>query len=321
MVQTMTLTASDVDEATAILGSLFYPTFLEPLSSPARLQAHFEITPAGPLTIGDLRFGVDVKMRCGELGAYHVDVPISGELVWSQGSSEPRLATTTTAALFQPVGDTTIDRWDADCRLLAVKIDRGALETELACMLDAPIKSPVRLRPLLDVSSGAGASWVRLLEVMTADAAQPNGLGRHPLLARSLQQNLITGLLLASDHQYSEQLHHQRPALAAPRAVRRVMDAVQADPGRPFTVADLADIAGVSRRSLQDSFKRYVGTSPMTYLRQVRLAHVHDELRRADASQTTISEIAYRGGFPHLGRFAALYRARYGVSPSQTLRD
>jgi AraC-like DNA-binding protein len=35
-------------------------------------------------------------------------------------------------------------------------------------------------------------------------------------------------------------------------------------PGKPFTVADLAAIAGVSIRCLQESFRRYVGTPPMT---------------------------------------------------------
>jgi AraC-like DNA-binding protein len=58
----------------------------------------------------------------------------------------------------------------------------------------------------------------------------------------------------------------------------------------------------------------------MTYLRQVRLALVHDNLRAADPAATTVAQVAYRYGFTHLGRFAAAYRERYDVSPSQTLR-
>ena len=34
-----------------------------------------------------------------------------------------------------------------------------------------------------------------------------------------------------------------------------------------------------------------------------------------------IGHVAYAAGFAHLGRFAAAYRARYGVPPSQTLRS
>jgi transcriptional regulator GlxA family with amidase domain len=46
--------------------------------------------------------------------------------------------------------------------------------------------------------------------------------------------------------------------------VRQAAEAMRADPERPFTVTDLAEVAGVSRRSLQQGFQRYVGMSPMT---------------------------------------------------------
>jgi transcriptional regulator GlxA family with amidase domain len=71
--------------------------------------------------------------------------------------------------------------------------------------------------------------------------------------------------------------------------------------------------------ALQAGFQLYVGMSPTTYLRQVRLDRAHDQLRQADPDQTTVAAVAHRWGFTHLGRFAGSYRARYGVSPSQTL--
>jgi AraC-like DNA-binding protein len=57
----------------------------------------------------------------------------------------------------------------------------------------------------------------------------------------------------------------------------------------------------------------------MRYLQQVRLTYVHDDLRQADPSRATVALIAHRWGFTQLGRFAAAYRAKYGVPPSQTL--
>jgi AraC-like DNA-binding protein len=85
-------------------------------------------------------------------------------------------------------------------------------------------------------------------------------------------------------------------------------------------VAGLAAIAAVSIRSLQEGFRRYFGTPPMTYLRHLRLARVHENLRHADPALHTVTEIAYHYGFTHMSRFAAEYRARYGVSPRETLR-
>ncbi|WP_238547275.1 helix-turn-helix transcriptional regulator [Actinoplanes friuliensis] len=316
----ITMTTSDVDEARTTLGEHFYSNFLEVLS-PEPWTAAFEIAPAGVVTLGDLHFGADVRIKFGELGAYHVDIPLSGELAWRQGRGDAMVATTGRAAVFQPVGDTTLERWHGDCRLLAVKIDREVLEDELARMLDERIGAPVQLGPELEMSRGPGAAWLRLARLLAADATDEHGLLRHPVLGRRMYENLVGGLLLAAPHNYRAALDNHRSGLAAPRAVRRAAEAMRADAAQPFTVADLAQIAGVSPRSLQDGFQRYLGTSPMAYLRGLRLSRAHQELREAEPGQSSVAEIAYRCGFVHLGRFAAVYRRRYGVSPSQTLRS
>jgi transcriptional regulator GlxA family with amidase domain len=73
-------------------------------------------------------------------------------------------------------------------------------------------------------------------------------------------------------------------------------------------------------RSLQEGFRQHVGVSPMAYLRRVRLEHAHAELSEPRDGQRSVAAVAHRWGFGHLGRFAAAYRERYGVSPSDTLR-
>ena len=72
---------------------------------------------------------------------------------------------------------------------------------------------------------------------------------------------------------------------------------------------------------LQESFRQHVGVPPLTYLRLLRLEGVHAELARAGPGGPGVSEVATRWGFTHLGRFAGAYRERYGVTPSQTLRE
>jgi transcriptional regulator GlxA family with amidase domain len=58
----------------------------------------------------------------------------------------------------------------------------------------------------------------------------------------------------------------------------------------------------------------------MTYLQSVRLDRAHESLRRADPTRLTVSAVAHRWGFAHLGRFASAYRLRFGEPPSETLR-
>ena len=96
------------------------------------------------------------------------------------------------------------------------------------------------------------------------------------------------------------------------------MEMIEADPER-LSVTDLASAVGVSVRGLQEGFVRHVGMSPMTYLRDVRLARAHRDLVAADPELITVASAARPWGFSHLGRFAASYQKKYGVLPSETL--
>jgi transcriptional regulator GlxA family with amidase domain len=72
---------------------------------------------------------------------------------------------------------------------------------------------------------------------------------------------------------------------------------------------------------VQEAFRRHLDTTPIGYLRRVRLERAHNDLAAADpGAGSTVAEIAARWGFAHHGRFAALYQDSYGRSPSQTLR-
>jgi AraC-like DNA-binding protein len=68
-------------------------------------------------------------------------------------------------------------------------------------------------------------------------------------------------------------------------------------------------------------FKRHLETTPLQYLRRMRLHHAHQELLAAEHHHTTVTEIAARWGFAHTGRFAVLYRQTYVQSPHTTLRS
>jgi transcriptional regulator GlxA family with amidase domain len=104
---------------------------------------------------------------------------------------------------------------------------------------------------------------------------------------------------------------------ARPRTIKRALQAIHAHPEQPLTTAALAALSGVSVRTVQEGFRRHVGMPPMAYLRDVRLAHVHDDLRTGKVR--SVAQAAHRWGFNHLGRFAAAYQHRYGVAPSATL--
>lgn len=88
-------------------------------------------------------------------------------------------------------------------------------------------------------------------------------------------------------------------------------------------VGDIAAAAGLSERGLQHLFRRTLNVTPMRYLREVRLDGAHLEFTSQDATTQSVlvHDVAQRWQFFHLGRFAAMYRARFGQSPRESLQD
>lgn len=103
------------------------------------------------------------------------------------------------------------------------------------------------------------------------------------------------------------------------RRIRRVVEHIHEHAELPLTPTDLARVADVSVRTLQESFAAVLGQSPMGYVRGVRLDRARDELR-AGVPGTSVGRVAQRWGFAHLGRFSAEYGRRFGERPSDTLR-
>jgi AraC-like DNA-binding protein len=109
------------------------------------------------------------------------------------------------------------------------------------------------------------------------------------------------------------------PRQASSKQVRRADDFIAAHASKPLRVADIAEAAGVSERSLQLSFKRELGCSPMDRVRERRLSLAFDAMRVASAG-TTVTSIAATFGFRNAGDFSVLFRQRFGHLPSEILK-
>ena len=205
-----------------------------------------------------------------------------------------------------------------DYSSLAVKIEPRALDDALEAVLGRSVGQPLALGPGIDLRTRVGAGWVRLVRLFL-DEAGPGGVASSEMVAAPLREAVLHGLLRVVDHPYREALDAPVPSFG-PAALRRVVDAVEADPARELTLTDMARIGAVSVRTLQELYRRHLDTTPTEHLRRTRLARAHHELRAADPTETTVSAVARRWGFVHIGRFARSYRERYAEAPSATLR-
>ena len=81
---------------------------------------------------------------------------------------------------------------------------------------------------------------------------------------------------------------------------------------RNLQVADLLAAAGLSRRALQDRFKRFLGRTPMEEIHRCRVDHIAHLLI---ATNMTIGEIAAISGFEVDAHVARLFSSQTGMTP------
>lgn len=85
-------------------------------------------------------------------------------------------------------------------------------------------------------------------------------------------------------------------------------------------LADLVRATGAPARTLEHTFRRSLGLTPMGYLAWLRMAAARRRLTdRRLPPASAVTEAAHGVGFPHLGRFASTYRRTFGESPSATV--
>lgn len=114
-------------------------------------------------------------------------------------------------------------------------------------------------------------------------------------------------------------IHDASVPAALPRDVARAIEWARAHLDAPIRLAALARIGGVPPRTLETHFLRFLGLTPLGWVRQERLTRARHALI-APAGRASVSEVAVRCGFTQLGRFAAHYSRRFGELPSETLR-
>jgi len=95
--------------------------------------------------------------------------------------------------------------------------------------------------------------------------------------------------------------------------VGRALALLHGDPGRSWTVDDLAREVGLSRSALAERFSELVGESPMQYLTRWRLALAAQVLR---AGREPIARIAERSGYESEAAFSRAFKREFGSPPA-----
>jgi AraC-like DNA-binding protein len=269
------------------------------------------------MTVGRLSYGADVEVRVEPLSTwYQVDLTLKGAVEIKQRGKSVTTAGRNSGAVLDPAYPFSV-RYSPTAEQYAVMVSKTSLESQLAAMLGRPIEGPLRFDLDLDLSTVRGQSLLAAIRHLHIELTRLEGLADLSFIRAQLEAYVLTQLLLGTNHEFHEQLLDVK---ALGRAhVRKAVEFIDENARSPITVGDIARHVHVCERALQLGFREEMGVSPTTYLRNIRLRGAYDDIVSQDDS-VLITEIAYRWGFQHLGRFAQTYRERFGLLPSDTPR-
>ncbi|PHM45033.1 AraC family transcription regulator [Xenorhabdus mauleonii] len=305
--------SNDLDEIKSMVGRVMQPHQLNILGSNQKLDARMHYIPLGDFSMSRLRYGANVNIDPGELGDFFlVQMPLVGRACIESGNRQLD-STPDMASVLSPNQQTSM-HWHADNDQFMVRISRSLLERTLIGQIGHPLDHPLVFE--LGFAWRNCQAWRCLMLYLLECATQVPDILQYRMITNQMEQLLSVTLLSTHQHNYIESANHR--CAIRPRHVRRVQEYLQAHAHEPITVEQLAQVAGVSLRSLYSGFKEFLNISPMQYLRDLRMAHVRTELLAGEASSVT--GVALRWGFAHMGRFSAEYKARYGETPSESLK-
>ena len=140
----------------------------------------------------------------------------------------------------------------------------------------------------------------------------PNAAGSN-LYADSLANLLAVELLRAFSSQ--RLFPERRAANGLPnKKLARVLELIHGDLAADFSLAMLAQAAGLSEYYFLRLFKQSTGVTPHQYVLRQRIERAKDLLR---AGELGITEIAFSLGFANPAHFAHYFRRHTGFTPSE----
>ncbi|MFJ8436775.1 helix-turn-helix transcriptional regulator [Kitasatospora sp. NPDC094019] len=305
--------SANVGETEEFLSSAYTPMRIGGPVQDARVRISRRA--AGPLAMDRLDFGYTMAYDAADLGRVCLISMHSGTLADLTDGREEVFGPDETFLLAQP--DQPYRGEVRAARYTIALLDTALLE---AVAPTGPGTRPPRLTGVRPVDGAANRRLASAIAYIRDHVLDDPAACESELLVGTAARHLAAVTLGALPNSTRDTGRPADGADATPGTVRRAVAFIEANADRDIGLAQIAEAAYVTPRALQYAFRRHLDTTPLAFLRRVRLAAAHRELLAADPRSATVTEIAMRWGFAHPGRFAAHYRDAYRTAPGTTLR-
>ncbi|NIF24793.1 AraC family transcriptional regulator [Pantoea sp. Tr-811] len=307
----------DLAEAQAWMSAICGPHMLR-VDKPAHVRFRHQGRRLESLTIGHIEYGTEAVIDIrGEnaLNSYSLSLPDEGfQDLHVRGSTVH--STPDAGIILGPTGEQHLTI-DGNCRKLQIAIPVDTVSSVLETIIKKPVHSPVEFLPMMNAVEGKTGSWWRMVKNALREMDSDDGLLGHPGVALNYSEFLVRCLLISQPNSYTPEID-KALSQHLPNYVLKAKKFIELNATNDICLEDIELVAAVPKYKLFESFKKYIGTSPMAYLKQFRLLGVRRDILLSQ-DHRNIAEIATAWGFSHLGRFSADYRKLFNEAPSETL--
>lgn len=313
--------ADDADETCLRVGQVFRPHRMGVLGRSQRLAAQMDHMRLARMSLNRLSYGASVSIASDPMNEFvMVFIPLTGTISIQCGHQHVE-STPTQAAVVSATHPLQM-HWRSDADVFILRVERSAIEESCAEQLGHRISEPIDFDLAIDPARAGFAGLQALLGFLATNSDFANHAATQPTMAAHLEHLVASSLLLGHRHNYAEALLHTERD-SAPAFVRKAEDLMVRHLGTPLSVDELASRVGVSSRTLQDAFRRYRASTPLSKMRALRLDAVRQEMLNSvrEARPLTVSEVAGAFGFSHMGHFSRAYLERFNELPSATLKQ
>lgn len=310
---------ADVVEAESGGRNLFGTPRIDIDPGTGEFSADFHAVLFRHITLGHLAYGAGCEVRTRRLPADQLVIMCNSGVVQVETTAGLVEASPVVAAIPTPGASMTL-RCEPGAALLVIRIERNALATHLSRLLGKTPGERLVFEPELDLTAPTASRWNFAIQLLHAELFDDGSLVHDGVGIGHLEEFLMSALIFSHRSTLSEQLRSGQSQMS--RVVRAARDYIDRHLSEPMTVGSIADAVGVSVRTLQSHFQTDLDMTPMAFVRDRRLERARDDL--ADATVVdgdSVTSVASRWGFGHLGRFSIDYRRRFGEAPSDTLRS
>ncbi len=309
--------SDSVHEAAEHFGGMLAPHSIAVQRPPLLPSAHYR-TLMGETWINEIWYGSELYMEgMMKPEVYHIALVTSGRCEIKVGKETTKVGIGD-IGIINPTHHFNI-KMEQHFRNLVFQIDRKSLERSLSIQTDRALPDRIVFDKVPFSTSPQSASLQRFM-IMCCQEMIESGLGIScSVVGDSYAKTLNLLLLNSLPHNLVEWMRHGQ-GTAAPYYVRRAEEFIRAHSTDALSLEDIAEAASVSIRSLHNGFRRFRDTTPMAYLKMVRLELSRQELAQAADNGISITQVAYHNGFNSMSKFSRDYQSSFGELPSETWR-